>query len=383
MLDLPSEADLKELYYRQGHDALIWYSWRCALRTVPMLGLIPLKNNWHNKTSQNIFILIRLLFILAQWKKSPYEAQSILFKITPQLNRKSFNASIVSKVIIETASVASMNVFSSKSFRVVSPVPAAYSTSRLAINTFSDKAFIKDFIESATSDFEYLKSTPDWQWLNYPLWFKKISGLEKQRLFDQTLNILLTDIAELNLDFLSNDLHALLHGKPLGKHVANYLEDLSTSILTDPYALRKAILSQEKIQRIKAVRVLLLGSGGAGKTSLAKRLKGEKEFTTYQAATTGVDYQQHQALKLHETLPELNLATNDLDLYLWDFGGQTIFHGLHSAFLHENCVYVLVVDNRHEQAPEEWLYQIRHLAGSQAKVLLVTNEYENCYARQN
>jgi hypothetical protein len=44
---------------------------------------------------------------------------------------------------------------------------------------------------------------------------------------------------------------------------------------------------------------------------------------------------------------------------------------------------VLVVDSRHEQAPDEWLHQIRHLAGSQAKVLLVTNEYEDCKIHQN
>lgn len=72
-----------------------------------------------------------------------------------------------------------------------------------------------------------------------------------------------------------------------------------------------------------------------------------------------------------------------MSLYLWDFGGQTIFHGLHSAFFHKNCVYVLVVDSRHEQAPDEWLHQIRHLAGSQAKVLLVMNWYEGCETRQN
>jgi len=195
---------------------------------------------------------------------------------------------------------------------------------------------------------------------------------------------LLKDLTELGLDFLANDLQSLWEGKPLGDHAKNYFQDLSESITNDPEALRRAILYGQTTEQVQAVRVLLLGSGGAGKTSLAKLLKGQDpREKAYEAATLGVDYQQHQPIRLHQTLPDLNINEDDLDLYLWDFGGQTIFHGLHRAFLHENCVYVLVVDNRHEQAPDEWLHQIRHLAGSQAQVLLVTNEYENCYTRQN
>jgi GTPase SAR1 family protein len=125
-----------------------------------------------------------------------------------------------------------------------------------------------------------------------------------------------------------------------------------------------------------------LGPGGAGKSSLADRLQS-KPVETSKKLTVGVDYLDHQPLNLYEKFDYLQQGDKPLDLYLWDFGGQTIFHGLHSAFLHENCVYVLVVDSRHEQAPDAWLHQIRHLAGGQAKVLLVTNWYEKCETRQN
>ncbi len=126
----------------------------------------------------------------------------------------------------------------------------------------------------------------------------------------------------------------------------------------------------------------MLGPGGAGKSSLADRLQG-KPVEQSKPLTVGVDYLNHQPLNLYDKFDYLQQGDKPLDLYLWDFGGQTIFHGLHSAFLHENCVYVLVVDSRHEQAPDEWLHQIRHLAGGQAKVLLVTNWYEKCETRQN
>ncbi|UOG93674.1 MAG: TIR domain-containing protein [Candidatus Thiothrix sulfatifontis] len=141
-------------------------------------------------------------------------------------------------------------------------------------------------------------------------------------------------------------------------------------------------LSSQASQKIYAARALLLGEGGAGKSSLKDRLQGNPVEIT-KGVTVGVDYLQHRALNLQESFPKFELDGKDLDLFLWDFGGQTIFYGLHSAFLHENCVYVLVVDSRHEQAPDEWLQQIRHLAGSQAKVLLVTNWYEQCETYQN
>lgn len=126
----------------------------------------------------------------------------------------------------------------------------------------------------------------------------------------------------------------------------------------------------------------MLGAGGAGKSSLVDRL-WDKPVEQVKPATLGVRYVQDQPLILHDIFFEFDLDKQEPELYLWDFGGQTIFHGLHSAFLHENCVYVLVVDSRHEQAPDEWLHQIRHLAGSQAKVLLVTNWYEQCETHQN
>ena len=49
----------------------------------------------------------------------------------------------------------------------------------------------------------------------------------------------------------------------------------------------------------------------------------------------------------------------------------------------ENCVYILVVDSRHEQAPDEWLYQIDELAGGNAKVILVTNWFDEVHREQN
>ena len=142
----------------------------------------------------------------------------------------------------------------------------------------------------------------------------------------------------------------------------------------------------EESEEIKAVRVLLLGPGGAGKTTLADRLQGIDTVEQHKA-TVGINYLSHQALIIDQAkggFAGLN-HPEDLSLFLWDFGGQTLFHGLHQAFLHENCVYVLVVDSRHEQEPDKWLQQIRHMTQSASlpPVLIVVNEYDNCENVQN
>jgi GTPase SAR1 family protein len=214
-------------------------------------------------------------------------------------------------------------------------------------------------------------------WFNQPLW----NGNEPEKIREWQC-ALSQNLRELKLNFIADDLNRLWQGQSLDNHAVNYLKDLSETITSNPDLLRKAILFGDITENIHVVRVLLLGSGGAGKSSLADLLQGKK-VKKIKHLTKGVDYLKNQPLNLRKTFSVFDLDRRELDLYLWDFGGQTIFHGLHSAFLHENCVYVLVVDSRHEQAPDEWLHQIRHLAGSQAKVLLVTNWYEQCETYQN
>ena len=216
------------------------------------------------------------------------------------------------------------------------------------------------------------------------LWQRSTS---EPSIFKQWLMALLSNLKEIGLDFLANDLELLfsMHGnpQPIPKHWTNYEKEYSEVELNDPNSLRTLILG--KAVEVNAVRVLLLGPGGAGKSTLADRLQG-KAVKKIKQATKGIDYLDNQALNLNQSesaFAHLSIP-DDLELYLWDFGGQTLFYGLHKSFLHENCVYVLVVDNRHEQAPDEWLQQIRHLSeGKRTAVMLVSNAYENCYNRQN
>lgn len=269
-----------------------------------------------------------------------------------------------------------------KSMRISDDVYMASALSIFTIKNVLSTEASEQFRAAAKADFTYLMNAEKIEWMCRPLWSKSEDFYFKPLDLDRFEKNLTDSLKENELDFLAEDLEVILNGGDFKSHVGNYFLNLSDSITKDPIALCYAISHREESEPVKAVRIFLLGSGGAGKTSLAKCLKGEKP-TINQATTLGIDYQNNLPINLYNTLPHLNLDPIPLDMYIWDFGGQAIFHGMHRTFLHENCVYILVVDNRHEQAPEEWLHQIGYLAAAGAKILLVTNQYENCNTRQN
>lgn len=380
MAELPTKEELEKLYHEKGHDALVWYAWRNALRVLPLfrLGIA-----WRGNTVvRYAYMVCRPNLVLAQWANALSEVEVVdTYPSAGAYAEIEVYAEAVAYTELDDShnSAAASSTFNAVNTAVNADANTcavfASEAAALASDLYCDRSLAK-------ADYTFIlqnNQPPITFWYSQPLWTGDGErGLAKWR-WRQSFD---SDLRELGLDFLADDLNDLWEGRPLGAHASNYLQNLSDTITNDPERLRRAILLGETTENIHAVRVLLLGSGGAGKSSLADRLQN-KPIEEVKQLTIGVDYLQHQPLNLQETFPDCDLASKKLDLFLWDFGGQTIFHGLHSAFLHENCVYVLVVDSRHEQAPDEWLHQIRHLAGSQAKVLLVTNWYEQCKTYQN
>lgn len=383
-LKLPTEDDLEQLYLEKGKKAVIWFAWRCALRALSTLGVKPLESIWYEDTVKYGCSVVRVSLFLSVINESnnvdggsvataAARAASARAAIDAYVARAAayVDAADTTAAYVDAADTAARAAYAyAYAYAYAADTAAAYAYAATAARTTIAQTKL-----AIINDYQWLLKQDHFEWQILPLWDNKPT------IVDEWESNLLENLRELKLDFLANDLKKVWEGKPIGKHAKNYLKDLSESITNDPIALRRAILG-EATEQIQAVRVLLLGSGGAGKSSLADRLQANP-IKQIKPSTQGIDYLNHQSLKLEEKHPSLKLKTNDLDLYLWDFGGQTIFHGLHSAFLHENCVYVLVVDSRHEQAPDEWLHQIRHLAGNQANVLLITNEYENCKTQQN
>ncbi len=80
-------------------------------------------------------------------------------------------------------------------------------------------------------------------------------------------------------------------------------------------------------------KILLVGKGGAGKTSLLRRYVDDL-FDESTIMTVGVDF----------FLKEINLEDGDCTLQLWDFGGQERFKHLHSSYVMGARGALLLVD---------------------------------------
>jgi len=117
-------------------------------------------------------------------------------------------------------------------------------------------------------------------------------------------------------------------------------------------------------QVLNEVKVLLVGEGGAGKTSLVKRLLGKK-FDKEESKTEGINIEKWG----------VNEGGKKIKVHLWDFGGQEIMHDTHQFFLSKCSLYVLVLDGRREEKPEYWLKHIESFGGN-SPILVVLNKID-------
>jgi internalin A len=127
-------------------------------------------------------------------------------------------------------------------------------------------------------------------------------------------------------------------------------------------------LDKEPDRLLNESKLILIGDGGVGKTSLMKRLLGQ-EFNQQESQTHGININTF-SLKHND---------NDIKLHCWDFGGQQIMHATHQFFLSKRCLYLLVLDSRRETQVDYWLKHIQSF-GKNAPVIIVINKIdENPY----
>ena len=121
---------------------------------------------------------------------------------------------------------------------------------------------------------------------------------------------------------------------------------------------------------LNEAKLILVGQGGVGKTSLVKRLMGQ-EFDEAENQTEGINI---ESWSLNVERPQQGVVP--VALNIWDFGGQEIMHATHQFFLTERSLYLLVLDARQgedEGRVEYWLSLIHSFAPN-APILIVINK---------
>ncbi len=149
-----------------------------------------------------------------------------------------------------------------------------------------------------------------------------------------------------------------LHGNPLESPPPEIIRKGKKAIKAYFKSLKKGKLP------LNEVKVLLVGDGGAGKTSLVKRLVG-KRFNKKEPQTHGININQW----------EIKQRKTSIKTHLWDFGGQEIMHATHQFFLSKRSLYILVLDGRKDEKTEYWLKHIRSFGGD-SPVLVVLNKID-------
>ncbi len=131
-------------------------------------------------------------------------------------------------------------------------------------------------------------------------------------------------------------------------------------------------LKREGIAMSYEAKLLILGEGGAGKTTLRKRLM-QPDYVADPAeiSTHGIEVTRW---KFPMPAQDGTDTGAEFRLNIWDFGGQEIYHATHQFFLSTRSLYVLVADQRKEDTDYYYWLSVAHTLGGGSPVLIVNNE---------
>jgi internalin A len=128
-------------------------------------------------------------------------------------------------------------------------------------------------------------------------------------------------------------------------------------------------------EELNEAKLLIVGEGEAGKTTLANKLLNPNyELKEREPTTEGIDVMRWEFSQANG---------KPFRVHLWDFGGQEIYHATHQFFLTERSLYVLLVDNRRQNPNLCYWLSIIELLSDGSPVFLVQNEKQDIRSEIN
>lgn len=134
------------------------------------------------------------------------------------------------------------------------------------------------------------------------------------------------------------------------------------------------------------VKLIILGKGGVGKTTLMTRLKNPDTQLTELSKikqTNGILIEPF-FIPVELNIPNIDNSTlkdAKFKINMWDFGGQEIQRNIHQFFLTENALYILLWEVRSAENKytyfKNWLNTIKSFSGENSRVILVLNKVFN------
>ncbi len=238
------------------------------------------------------------------------------------------------------------------------------------------------FLDLGNDDYSEIKNQIE----SIPVEITKLRHLKKLNLSHNRIKVIKEDLCDLpeltHLDLSFNEI------KYLPSKVANlpklnslYLEGNPFDLLPPEIVARGVNSIRNFIEQMDVpdflyeAKLLIVGEGRVGKTCLSKALLNDNYSLEEEPSTEGINIEPWivPVERLKKINPQIQ---RDLQINIWDFGGQEIYHSTHQFFLTKRSVYMIVTESRKEDRHEDFYYwlNIIKLLGDQSPTIIVLNK---------
>lgn len=173
---------------------------------------------------------------------------------------------------------------------------------------------------------------------------------------------------------LPNNLSKLINLKSLLlDNIPIEIQNSSPQKIISYFNFNNDIQNIEEKKDLREGKMLIVGQGGVGKTSLLKRILYDR-FSEDEKTTDGLDIKKWKT----------KLNNEEVYVNIWDFGGQEIYHSTHQFFLTKRSVYILVWDSRQEDEHgriDYWLKLIQSF-GKNSPIIVVSNRIDEAGGKE-